>query len=281
MLLGDLGDQLRSFHRRRIAVPVDDAALVLDVGSGDKPSWRADVLLDLYVDAEHAGQRSGTGEARVTRPLFDAPADDMPFADGAFDFVICSHVLEHVPDPAAVVAEMTRVARAGYIEVPEASSAKILDFPSHLWWCRLDTSDAAPTLVFSAKQARHFDDDIARYIATAGIERQLTDLLDQRFDHRIISLFWRGTVDVRVEGSVSQQLLAEAMGADSHHRVAQSLVARVLTGILTARSRLRRRNVAIRYDDIVRPDLRRGDDHVLEQRIYRLDSADNHSNVSQ
>ena len=53
----------RSFHRRRIAIPVGADALVLDVGSGDKPHWRADVLLDRYVGAEHGGQRSGRAAA--------------------------------------------------------------------------------------------------------------------------------------------------------------------------------------------------------------------------
>src|SRR6185503_6555600 len=126
--------RLRSFHRRRISIPVDAAALVLDVGSGDKPHWSADVLLDRYVGDEHGGQRSGSSSARVDRPLFDADAADMPFADQAFDFVICSHVLEHVEQPDRVISELTRVAKAGYIEVPSAARAKILDFPSHLWW---------------------------------------------------------------------------------------------------------------------------------------------------
>ena len=76
-----------------------DAALVLDVGSGDKPHWRADVLLDRYVGDEHGGQRSGASAARVDRPLFDADAADMPFADKVFDYAICSHVLEHVERP--------------------------------------------------------------------------------------------------------------------------------------------------------------------------------------
>ncbi|MGZ4701557.1 MAG: hypothetical protein ACXV98_10120, partial [Ilumatobacteraceae bacterium] len=67
-----LVSQLRSFYRRRIAIPVGPDALVLDVGSGDKPHWRADVLLDRYVGEEHGGQRSGTSTARVDRPLFDA-----------------------------------------------------------------------------------------------------------------------------------------------------------------------------------------------------------------
>ena len=278
-----LADQLRSFQRRRIAVPVDNDAVVLDVGSGDKPSWRADVLLDRYVGAEHAGQRSGTDAARVTRPLFDAPADDMPFADGAFDYAICSHVLEHVPDPAAVIGELTRVARAGYIEVPEASSAKIIDFPSHLWWCRLDESTEPPTLVFQAKDAAYFDADIARYIARSGVERELTDLLDRRFDHRIVSLPWTSDVLVRVEGTISPQLLEAAMGAESRHRVAQSLAVRLLTGLLTAPSRWRRRNVTIRHDDIVKPELFLGSDAVLERRVYRprASAPTSHSSVSQ
>ena len=91
--------QLRLFVERRIDLPVSDDALVLDVGSGDKPSWRADVLLDRYVGADYAGQRSGTGAAKVSRPLFDADAAEMPFADGAFDYTICSNLLEHVPIP--------------------------------------------------------------------------------------------------------------------------------------------------------------------------------------
>ena len=38
---------------------------------------------------------------------------DMPFADGAFDFFICSHVLEHVDDDALAVRELFRITRSG------------------------------------------------------------------------------------------------------------------------------------------------------------------------
>ena len=44
----------------------------------------------------------------------------MPFADKTFDYAICSHVLEHVERPDTVIAELTRVAKAGYIEVPDS-----------------------------------------------------------------------------------------------------------------------------------------------------------------
>ena len=40
-----------------------------------------------------------------------AGADELPFADGAFDFVLASHVIEHLPDPIKALREWRRVAR--------------------------------------------------------------------------------------------------------------------------------------------------------------------------
>ena len=46
-------------------------------------------------------------------------ADRLPFADGAFDTVVTTHTLEHIPDLRACVAELRRVAaRAIVIVVP-------------------------------------------------------------------------------------------------------------------------------------------------------------------
>jgi len=42
--------------------------------------------------------------------LIQASADRLPFEDAEFDVVLCTEVLEHVLDPAAVVAELMRVA---------------------------------------------------------------------------------------------------------------------------------------------------------------------------
>jgi SAM-dependent methyltransferase len=41
----------------------------------------------------------------------EAPADALPFADGAFDLVYLGHVLHEVPDPVRALAEARRVAR--------------------------------------------------------------------------------------------------------------------------------------------------------------------------
>jgi len=42
----------------------------------------------------------------------------LPFAAGAYDLGILSHVLEHVPDPAALLAEVARASRAVLVELP-------------------------------------------------------------------------------------------------------------------------------------------------------------------
>ena len=42
-----------------------------------------------------------------------APAEVLPFPAASFDRVVCSEVLEHVIEPAAVIAEIRRVARPG------------------------------------------------------------------------------------------------------------------------------------------------------------------------
>jgi SAM-dependent methyltransferase len=260
----NLVQQARSFRRRRIQIPVDHRALVLDVGSGDKPHWRADVLLDLYPDDSHGGQRSGASRARIDRPLFDADAADMPFADKVFDYAICSHMLEHVEHPDAVVAELSRVAKAGYIEVPEAASAKIVDFPSHLWWVTLD----GEVLVFTAKSSAYFDADIDHYLTESGMRQPLADLLDKHLDHRVIELRWNGSVACRVVGTPPAELIAAAHESDAHHRGGETLAGRALTAGLTLPLRRRKHRGPILYDSIVRPDLRTGSGETLSPRIY-------------
>jgi hypothetical protein len=164
-----------------------------------------------------------------------------------------------------VIDELVRVSKAGYIEVPEASSAKILDFPSHLWWVRLDSN----TLVFTAKTERYHDAEIDAYIQRAGIEQRLADLLDADFDNRIVSLRWVDSVKYRVEGEVPQSLIDFAATAGGHQRVGQTLVARAMTAVMTLPLRRIRRRAPILYDDVVAAPHRTATGETLRREVYR------------
>ena len=57
----------------------------------------------------------------------------LPFADGAFDRIIASEVLEHVPDDLAVLAELHRVLRPGGVLVTSFAPIWSCAVGHHLW----------------------------------------------------------------------------------------------------------------------------------------------------
>lgn len=62
------------------------------------------------------------------------PASPMPFADAAFDIAISTQVLEHVPDPERVVAEIHRVLKpAGKVFLSAPFAWERHDYPGDYW----------------------------------------------------------------------------------------------------------------------------------------------------
>src|SRR5579885_1250996 len=59
-------------------------------------------------DAEAASLPAGADGASV-----NGDGTRLPFADGSFDRIIASEVLEHIPDDGAAMAELARVLRPG------------------------------------------------------------------------------------------------------------------------------------------------------------------------
>ncbi|SRR5579871_1071584 len=100
-------------------LPAD--ALVLDVGGGGSPYFRADYVLDFTPFSDAKPTLAGK-PARFTQKTW-IQADicerrPWPIADKFFDYVVCSHTLEDIRDPIWVCSELSRVAKAGYVETP-------------------------------------------------------------------------------------------------------------------------------------------------------------------
>jgi SAM-dependent methyltransferase len=150
-----LGFQHLAWSLRRLHVPVDADALVLEVGSGGNPYPRANVLLDAY---EETRERHWVPLV-ADRPTVLGFVEKLPFRDKVFDFVIASHVFEHSRDPAAFLGELQRVARTGYIETPDALMERLYPYPDH----RLEVTVRDQALVVRKKTAWKNDPQIAEY----------------------------------------------------------------------------------------------------------------------
>lgn len=137
---------------RRLYCPVKSKDLVLEVGSGGNPYFRSNVLLDAYEE---------TRERHWAPLIHDRPTvigfvENLPFRDKSFDFVIASHVLEHSSDPARFLLELQRVAKAGYIEVPDALMERINPYRDH----RLEITVRDGRLIIRKKAAWCVDSEL-------------------------------------------------------------------------------------------------------------------------
>ncbi|HTX62360.1 MAG TPA: class I SAM-dependent methyltransferase, partial [Acidimicrobiales bacterium] len=117
--LDDCSEHLRTFvaanprvrgpHVRFLrgeAKQLPPGSAVIDVGVGVAP-FRELFAHTRYVTCDWEGS-SYDQEVDIR-----APATDIPVEEGSFDAVVCTEVLEHVPEPAAVLAELRRVLRPG------------------------------------------------------------------------------------------------------------------------------------------------------------------------
>ena len=112
---------------RKIMLPINGTDLVLDVGAGGNPYPRSDVLMDRLTGSEHR-----CGESMlIDRLAVFGDASKMPFKDKAFDFVIASHILEHMADPETFLKELQRIGKAGYIETPNAIFERLHPYNIH------------------------------------------------------------------------------------------------------------------------------------------------------
>ncbi|TDN89152.1 methyltransferase family protein [Salegentibacter sp. 24] len=106
---------------------------VLEVGPGATPHPRSDIFLELnYEDErERIAQSGNVGLLNTNKEIVYYDGGKFPFEDKEFDYVICSHVLEHVPDADEFLKEVQRVGRKGYLEFPTVYYDYLYNFPEH------------------------------------------------------------------------------------------------------------------------------------------------------
>ncbi|MBW4487537.1 MAG: class I SAM-dependent methyltransferase [Trichocoleus desertorum ATA4-8-CV12] len=127
-----------SYQTKYINFNIKPDEKVLDIGSGGYPFPLATHLADRY---EGSTTHRTEKLKRDSRPLTICSVEQTPFQDNEFDFVYCSHVLEHVSDPAKACREIMRIGKRGYIETPSKLSDVMFNFTKlhdhHKWHVQL------------------------------------------------------------------------------------------------------------------------------------------------
>lgn len=180
------------FYNRKVypGFKIGKDKLVIDIGSGDKPFWRANVFLDnLSLDNL---QRSTFGHTIKNIGNFvNADITKTNFKDKVFDFSFCSHVLEHVTKPDLAIKEIVRISKGGYIEIPNGLMEYIKPFPTHLWFIFTIKNK----LVFVRKSKR------LHKILSINSER-FPDLLT-KMKSPFICMYWKGKIEYEIIDSGS------------------------------------------------------------------------------
>ncbi|HEY8000847.1 MAG TPA: methyltransferase domain-containing protein [Solirubrobacterales bacterium] len=169
--------------------------VVLDLGGWAAPFERADWVVDLLPYET----RGLYGSSNPERERFDATTwivrdlcdrEPLPFADDEIDFAICSHTLEDLRDPVWVCAELARVAKAGYVEVPsrlEEQSYGVhgpwVGWSHHHWLVDVDSPGARLEFVFKP----HVLHGPEQFHFPAGFAERLSAA------ERVQTLFWEGS----------------------------------------------------------------------------------------
>ncbi len=189
-LAGFLGMQKLKWSLRRLYVPIWRNALVLEVGSGGNPYPRANILLDAYEETRERHWDPLVHD-RLTVMAF---GEKLPFKDKCFDFVIAAHVLEHSSEPAKFLAELQRVAHAGYIETPDAFMERINPYTDH----RLEVTMRDNSLVIRKKYAHIVDRELVELYedrAKSSVTRRL--IPKNPFDFHV-RYYWKDKINFKI-----------------------------------------------------------------------------------
>ena len=160
---------------------------ILDIGCGYNPHQYATIISDVLDLKDHY---RGKKFVRLD-------GEKLPFKDKEFDFVIASHVLEHVTNPSFFLKELSRVANQGYIEVPTKLEDNLVfeNKKAHLWHLRFD--DVKNNLLIS-KKIHYFEP-----ILTVGTIKKLNSYFRESL---VIELSWEDNIEFNIVENFSTPL---------------------------------------------------------------------------
>ena len=155
---------------------------ILDIGCGYTASKFAKVICDVQDLSNHYQDKKFI---RLTEKK-------LPFKDKEFDFVVASHVMEHVEDIEFFIKELERVSKKGYVELPTKLEDNLVfeNKKDHLW--HMDFDDVENKLLIS-KKVQYFEP-----VLTVSTIKNLNEVFRTSL---ILELIWEDKISYIVNQS--------------------------------------------------------------------------------
>ena len=160
---------------------------ILDIGCGYNANKFAKVICDVQDLSNHY----------LDKKFIRLTEKKLPFKDKEFDFVVASHVMEHVEDVEFFIKELERVSKKGYVELPTKLEDNLVfeNKKDHLW--HMDYDDVENKLLIS-KKVQYFEP-----ILTVSTIKKLNEVFRTSL---VLELIWEDRIIYTVNQSTEDTL---------------------------------------------------------------------------
>ena len=159
---------------------------ILDIGCGYRANENANVVADVQDFSELYKNKKFV---RINNKI-------LPFQNNEFDFVIASHVIEHVEDFEFFIKELERISSKGYIELPTRLEDNLVfeNKIDHIWWFCFD--DISNQLLASKRNQ----------LLNPFITVSMIKLLETAFrESLVIELSWDKNIEYKIDNKIMNE----------------------------------------------------------------------------
>ena len=158
---------------------------ILDIGCGYRAHPKATIIADVQDLSNYYKDKK----------FIKIQGKKLPFKDQEFDFVIASHVIEHVEDFEFFIKELERVSTQGYIELPTRLGDNLVfeNKNDHIWW--FTYNDINNVLIASKRN------QILEPFITVSIAKLFEKIFRESF---VLEIAWKKKIDYQIDDSIME-----------------------------------------------------------------------------
>ena len=164
---------------------------ILDIGCGYTANPNANHIADVQDFSEFYKNK---------KKFIKITDKTLPFKDNEFDFVIASHVIEHVEDFEFFIKELERISNKGYIELPTRLGDNLVfeNTSDHIWWFKFN--DIEKKLLASKRN------QTLEPFLSVSTGKKISDSFRESF---VIELFWKDKIEYRLDDGISNESMSK------------------------------------------------------------------------